>query len=555
MAQKNLLAKDDFTENERAYIANFHALGASIPPREITIFRPPIKTREDLLKTILWRINQVYYNTANNANFTNEKFVLHGKRPDFYDDSSFPFFTLNDEKEFSDKVTSFINEYLPSLQNNLSVGDATTNTNDIFLRHYEASIHLLLQGPPHANEHGIDRDLAEQWIAAHKTPERQRLARLLVENTIYISHKELLSQIQKCIAQIQTKLVPGLPIIFLTGPKDKSNYYISLLFYHFWTQAGLPVNTIKVYLDEIVRGNIIDIDEMAYSGTQTTGTLANVYQGLTEKMISNLVKVNCTKRGIDSFCKSKSFFPLALFEKILHEKNVNYILVRIFCSENGEKELLRIPHGNYRNPLKLPSHLVIGRRLQSPETLFGKANATKLSILYGTVPGQPASTAYFNHKVANLPSTFLFPYAYGVVPNKPLFTENNYWVSNANKKKEFQNAIKNLETATNTDAVEFMPFIRYCAPGTRLLPRNRKNLLNYEPPTKQAYSEKGPELPQEYRCPYAWYKRINYDTGTYDPLPLPNLPPLPYGPTENNFMGGKRTRRQTRKTQTRKHRK
>lgn len=558
MAGNSFLTKDDFTENEKTYLSIFQAIKESIAPREISIFRPPIKTREDLLKTILWTIRSSYYSTANKANFTNNKYSMDGKRADFYEDSSYPFWTLSNEKEFSDTLTSFINSYLPSLGNTIYVPPKpTTDTNETFIRHYKKSIDLLLQGPPHANEYGIDTELAEKWVAAHKTPERQRLARLLLDNTIYISHAELLKQIQETIEKIQRKLVPGLPIIFLTGPVGKSNYYISLLFYHYWKEAGLQVDTIKVYLDEIVAGNIIDIDEMAYSGTQTTGTLSNVYKLLAEKMVKNLIESNCTGTPISNFCKSKSFFPLALFEKILYDNGVNYILVRIFCSEKGEKELLRLPHSSYNNPLKLPAHLVIGRRIPSPESLFGKKNATKLSILYGAEPGHPASTVYFNHKVANLPSTFLFPYAYGVVPNAPLTSRNDFWSSSATEKQEFNNAIKNLETPENTGYVEFKPFIRYCTPEFRLLPRTRKNLKDYTPPNankRHRFHGNGPpELPQEYRCPYAWYKRINFETGTYSPLPLPNLP-LPYGPTEQNFVGGKTHRKKTNK-QTRKQRK
>jgi len=552
MAYKNPLEEDNFTENERVYIDIFHSIGASIPPREVTIFRPPILTRNDLLKTILWRkAKDSSYYLANQAVFTNPSLIASGKQPYLYDDSSYPFWKLNTEKEFSDTLTSFLNSYLPVLQTSLLVPEApTTNINEVFLRHYAASIQLLLDGPPNANNYKIETELADEWIAAHKTPEHRRLAKLLLENTIYISHAELLKEIQRSIEKIQEKLVPGLPIIFLTGPENKSNYYISLLFYHFWKEAGLTVTTFKVYMDEIVEGNIIDIDEMAYSGTQTTGTLAGVYAQLVSKMIKNIVELNCKETMLESFCKSRNFYPLAIFEQILHEKNVNYIVVRIFCSEKGEKELLRFPHGSYTNPLKFPSHLVIGRKIPSPESLFGKANATKLSILYGSEPGLPAATVYFNHKIANRPSTFLFPYAYGVVPDKPLLTQNNFWTMSKEEQKEFNNAYENLQSPTNTNDVEFKPFIQYCQPGFRKMPRHRKNLLNYSPPNRPSgFSMTQAELPQEYRCPYAWYKRINYETGTYTPLPLPTIS-LPYGPQEANFVGGK-----TRRNRNQKHRK
>jgi hypothetical protein len=550
---------NDFTENEHQYIQNFLALKESIPQKEVSIFRVPISTRKDLLNTILWLRNEdsSLYDLASNLVYTDPTKIQHGKQRSPFFNSSYPFWNLNTEKEFSDILTGFINTYLPILNINLSLPTTpTTSINESFLRHYETSIELLLKGPPHADEHDIDEELASAWVNAQKTPERKRLAKRLLDETIYISHSQLLQEIQETIERLRSKLIPGLPTIFITGTKSKSNYYISLLFYHFWRKAGLTVDIFKVYMDEIIPGNILDIDEMAYSGTQTTGTLSKVYKMLVGDLINTLEDLNCKQTLVKPYCESRNFIPLAIFEKILANSKINYIIVRIFCSENGEKELMRIPHNQYRNPLKFPSHIVIGKKVPSPESLFGKKDAAKLSLLFGAHIGSPASTVYFNHKIANIPSTYLFPFAYGVVPNAILTDMDNYWMNSAEERALVDEIRPNIETETNTNAVDFLPFIRYCQPGFRLMPRHRKNLLNYVPPggRPKGFSMSQPELPQEFRCPYAWYKRIDYEAGTYNPLPLPNIP-LPHGPTEENFMGGRRTRRQRKQKQTRKARK
>ena len=553
------MAEQELTQNEKDYIANFYAIGDSITPsREVSIFNSPMQTREDLLKTILWQRNDApdYYSLASDVIYTDPGKILTGKREDyFYKKPSFPFWSLSSEKEFSDILCGFINEYLPKVNLGVTIPKSTQSIDASFLRHYQRSIALLLRGPPHADDHTIDEDLAEQWVAAQKTPERQRLARLLLDKTLYIRHTDLLNEIQRTIEILRSKLLPGLPTIFLTGTQDKSNYYISLLFYHFWREAGLTVDSFKTYMDEITPGNIIDIDEMAYSGTQTTNTLSKVYKWLVERLTVSLTDLNCKDPVVESFCKSRNFTPIAVLEKIMANNNVNYIIVRIFCSEKGKKELLRIKHSDHKNPLKLPAHVVIGKLLPSPQTLFGRKNAAKLSILFGTDIHSPAAAVYFNHKIANRPSTFLFPYSYGVVPNAPLENLNNYWTNKQNESNLVKEITPQLKTQTNTDEVEFIPFIRYCMPGFRMMPRHRQNLLNYRPPGQaRGFRFGDPELPQEYRCPYAWYKRIDYETGTYDPLPLPNIP-LPYGPTEENFMGGRRTRRHQRQKKTRKARK
>jgi hypothetical protein len=130
MAYKNPLEEDDFTENERLYIDIFHSIGASIPPREVTIFRPPIQTRNDLLKTILWRkAKDPSYYLANQAVFTNPLLTASGKQAYLYDDSSYPFWNLKTEKEFSDTLKSFLNSYIPVLQTSLLVPvDNTSNS-------------------------------------------------------------------------------------------------------------------------------------------------------------------------------------------------------------------------------------------------------------------------------------------------------------------------------------------------------------------------------------------------------------------------------------------
>ena len=588
----------NFTPNELAYIQMFEEYKSKFPLRDVTVFRQPITTREELLNTILYRYENNYeYRLASYLRFTESKDKLaHGRRGDYYHAKSYPFHKFKREKDFSDLLCAAIVNYIPLLKiPNLDRSIPRTSIQDQFLRHYETSIQMLLKGPPHANEHVFDEEKKEQWIAAQKTNERKRLAKLLLDNTIYVSHAKLLEKIQQCVQKVKEKLVDA-PVTFIVGTSDKSNYYVSLLFYHYWKQAGLRLDYVKTHMDEFVYGNLIDIDEMAYSGTQTTGTLGKVYGMLIHTLHNQLIQLNAktirrnqnlvgrTKSGesvkgafaynepvsgyyLKSFAQTQNFLPVGLVETYLAMKGTNYIVLRIFCSEFGLEELTRMPPKDFfrRNRVKPPFYLIVGQRLSSPETLFGKENASKLSMLFGHDLGSPAAPVYFNHKIADLPSTYLFPLAYGVVPNKILMNPFETWAMTKKelneRKNEFEKYIKNLQANPegNAETVEFIPFIRYCGQYERLMPKTRKNLLEYEPPGRgSGFHANNAELPQEYRCPYAWYKGINYDTATYTPPPLPNVP-LPYGPTEENFMGGKRKwltrkmRSKQRKTRSKKY--
>ena len=581
----------DFTANELAYIKLLKEFGSKLRPYDVSVFRQPISKREDLLNTIFFRATQnSNHNLASMLRFDKSRGMAYGKRPDYYAAKSYPFYKFSSEKDFSDLLCAAILNYIPSLKlPSVERVLPKESTKDEFLRHYNTTIALLLRGPPHANEYGFNEEKKLQWINAQKTEERKRLARLFVEKTIYIPHTKLLQRIQECVQKVKGKLAEG-PVTFLMGTKDKSNYYIALLFYHYWKQENLPLDYVKSHMDDFVYGNLIDLDEMAYSGTQTTGTLAQIYGILTRRFHNQLLDLNAktisrnknlvgrtnngdSRKGafaynepvkgnyVKSFAQTPNFLPVGLVESYLAMKGTNYIVVRIFCSENGLEELSRMPPKDAGSKMrgKPPFYLIIGELLPSPQTLFGKEDAEKLAILFSNEGDVPAASAYFNHKIADLPSTFLFPLAYGAVPNKVLGNPYNSWSVKKENKPKINKYLHNLKVpiGEETDAVEFIPFINYCGPNERFMPRSRKNLLEYEPPGGvKEYSNKNPELPQEYRCPYAWYKGIDYETGTYTPPSLPNLP-LPHGPTEDNFMGGKRTRKykptKLRKTRSKKH--
>ena len=567
----------DFSQAELAYIDLFEQMKRDIPLKDVSVFQQPITTREELLNTILARppgINK--YVLAPFYTFEKGKKQSSGTQFGFYDSKSdtYPFWQLKTQQAFSDLLCTAIVYYMPriTLPDASSLVSGTVGDFTEFQQHYTKSIRLLLDGPPHANQHHIHTQLAKEWVDRQKTPERRRLAQLLLDKTRYISHKQLLERLQECVEKTRLKLVDG-PVTFIVGTKDKSNYYISLLFYHFWIQAGLRVDAIKSHMDGLVQGNLLDIDEMAYSGSQTVRTLASVYERIITNIQTQLNQLNAStdtfntdlrvkyskknkakgfygypgqkiipygiKEGevltgllsyrepvegkyITSYSKSKSFLPVPLLELILHRHKINYLVIRIFCSENGEKTLLEMPPADYvsSSRVKPPFTLVIGEIIPSPTTLFGEEDALKLGFLFGSSKGYPAAPVYFNHKVADLPSTYLNPYAYGVIPDKLLYGDPTYDDDSISLPPDQQAIYNSLQTPNSPEnTTSFLPFIEYCQKETRPMPRSRNNLFNYKAPGKNETPrfELPKSLPQVFRCPYAWYKNINYDTGTYTP--------------------------------------
>jgi hypothetical protein len=572
----------DFTESERAYIELFNQIKQTLPFRDVSVFQQPITTREELLDTII--VDNPMYGGLKLGSFYNFDLIpgkitiAQGKQKSQYDHKgdTYPFWQFKTLQQFTDFLCTVIVNYMPQIKlpDPTRLLSTSQNMLDEFLVHYENSIELLLAGPPHANQHTINPQLATKWIDSQKTPERKRLAKLLVDNTIYIPHSKMLEQIQVCVEKVRAKLVEG-PVTFIVGTKDKSNYYISLLFYHAWKKAGLRLDSVKSFMDGLVVGNLIDIDEMAYSGSQTIKTLATVYTSLIKKIHKGLNELNAATvkyntnlpvkfseankaRGlygyqdipwsvneghavkgltayiepikgkyITSYAKSNIFLPLMLIESILNTHSINYIVLRIFCSEKGKASLIEMPAVDFSfppKPVKPPFHLIIGELIPSPETLFGKEDALKLGFLFAAAEHYPAAPVYFNHKVADLPSTYLNPYSYGVIPDRLLFADpfdsDNELKSLTPEQKAIYNSLENPNSIKDSDTTTFLPFIEYCQKDLRPMPCSRKNLFEYTTPgQKSGFQENSLHLPQIYRCPYPWYKNIDYDKGIYTPPP------------------------------------
>lgn len=160
---------------------------------------------------------------------------------------------------------------------------------------------------------------------------------------------------------------------------------------------------------------------------------------------------------------------------------------------------------------KLPFQVVTSEKIPYMPSV-SDLDKKKLEHLFNN---EVYTTVYFNHKVADMPSTYLLPIATGIVPEKMVIL--NLYEENADK-----SIVNNIKG----NGVEFMPFIQHCSPEERQLPKNRNNIYSNDP------------MSNVYRCPYAWYKGIDYATGTY-------MPP--------SMEGGTRRRRRKTKGKTRSH--
>ncbi len=150
----------------------------------------------------------------------------------------------------------------------------------------------------------------------------------------------------------------------------------------------------------------------------------------------------------------------------------------------------------------MPFDLIVAEVIPSLFELIGPEDANKIVGLFET--DGSATAVYFDHKIADPPSTLLNALSFGYIPTKKT-SSNNFDFASA-KTKNFKSLayLANLNAGVDLGGKipQFHPFINYCLTGQRPTITLAKALMEDEN--------------DFLRCPYAWYKKINYDTGTYN---------------------------------------
>ena len=505
---------DDFTRSEIAYTELFNAEKTTLPPELLpSIIHLEIRDKLSLAKSLILFSSSQYEKQSSLLDGTT---LLNGVGNQIKNLKGTSLIISHYGKSERERVAIF-NElmeklmiYLPCLRvlvprNKDFVKDPSCiKATATFIRHLEINRTLLLAGPPHKSEYTINPGKAGEWVAAQKTEERRALAQILLERIRYISHDELLRALQICVEQASRKLT-GAPVIFIVGSPKKSNYYISLLFAHFWLEADLPIDCVIEQFNKIdtlsLYGDFIDIDDMSYSGSQTisshTGITKNLC-GLIRDHIRKTFEHHENKAYRDAYNDTHMILPRFVFEKTLQQIGFRYILVRAFMSEYSHQLMKEdsVP--------RIPIDIVTSEVIQY---LPGVDPEIRKKIMFLFNLDNVYTTVYFDHKVADVPSTYLHVISQGIVPEKAL--RHNVGVEN----RPYVNNV-------GGEGAEFIPFVNHCLETERILRRNNRNFS---------------DLPDTSRCPPAWYKYINYDIGKY-------LPP---------FRGGKRkTKRKPKSKRT-----
>jgi len=351
---------------------------------------------------------------------------------------------------------------------------------------------LLLDGIELSNTFSLNEEMSQFFIENQHTEEKKKAAEVLIKTHQYITYLYFIENFRK-VVELFFSRINGKKYIIDTEPKTKSGFFCTMIFLFIvkeLIETSDNSSICKYYLPEdiiiqfpkeqIMNMNdiyIMQINDMDYSANQ----------------LSNMLR-------------------------ILPKETHKYIVLRVFTNSYALKQ-------NHVKKLIIENNYIYGEQLLTfKEKLFELYDTNKIkystideidrihdnviSFFAGcSIEGPGIMNVYLDHKIADWSSTISGALTIGIIPNNSAYfgeTENGCILTNKPTLYYTEEPNKN-ETLTEPPQY-IIPLINNCDYDTV------KNKYNGD------YNKIRDELDvsNELRCPYSWYKSINYNTGELD---------------------------------------
>jgi len=271
-----------------------------------------------------------------------------------------------------------------------------------FIRCYEKNLENIQQASMlYSGKHSIDKSIANLFIENQLSDVRRQAALDLVENTIYITLEETHQIVEKLIVILYEmyKIGDGNNNIYIySGNENKSYYFLSVLAFYYIKKHSFkePIfirNLNNDLFNEIKNDPLIILDDAAYSGSQLSNLLNNIYY---DRVITNRLN------------------PPNIFITILALNNFSkYKLERVPI----KKDRRGLTMEETKSPFKL---VYLPERLYEPLILkIGIERYFYVNFFFSLFTQKnPYISLYFDHKLADDVSTYKKPLLYGpIVPS------------------------------------------------------------------------------------------------------------------------------------------
>jgi len=269
-----------------------------------------------------------------------------------------------------------------------------------FIKCYEKNLANIEKAKVYSGKHSIDTSIANLFIENQLSDIRKQAALDLVENTIYITLEETFQIIEKLILILygMTEIQSGNNIYIYSGNEKKSFYFLSVLALYYIKKHSFkePIfirNLTNDLFTEINNDPLIILDDAAYSGSQLSNLVNNIYYDRVIMKNNNPPNIFITILALNNFSKYK-------LEKVPIKKDKRGLTIEETSS-----------------PFKL---IYLPERLYQP--LISKIGIERyfyLNFFFSLfTQSTPYISLYFDHKLADDVSTYKKPLLYGpIVPS------------------------------------------------------------------------------------------------------------------------------------------
>lgn len=269
-----------------------------------------------------------------------------------------------------------------------------------FLRCYENNLANIMRAvEEYSGKHAIDHSLSALFIENQLSDVRKQAASDLVENTIYITLAETLQIIEALILKLygMVEIISADNIYIYSGVENKSSYFLAVLALYYIKKHSFkePIFIKDLNLnvfDTIGDAPLIMLDDAAYSASQLSKLVNNIYYNRVIKQKLNPPNIFIVLLALNDFSKNK--------------------LSKVPTEMSG-KNILKYTN----SPFKL---IYLDDRLYQPIILkIGIERYFYINFFFSLyTQSQPYISLYFDHKLADDASTYKKPLLYGpIVPS------------------------------------------------------------------------------------------------------------------------------------------
>jgi hypothetical protein len=247
----------------------------------------------------------------------------------------------------------------------------------------------------YSGKHSIDKTIAEEFIQSQLTDIRKQAARDIVEHTIYITLEEVATIIEQLILKTyrEQHLESAENVYIYSGLPEKSSYFISVLALDVIQKHHLkPPQFVKKLnhelLDIIGSNPLLIIDDVAYTGSQLSDMLGNLYYDRVILHRQAVPNISVVLVALNHF--SKKALEFVPSKKRLHKYVEEYIA----------------------SPFPL---VFLPERLYTPLVVqIGLERYFNVNVFFSPYTGSgPYISMYLDHKIADEVSTYKTALLYG----------------------------------------------------------------------------------------------------------------------------------------------